>query len=414
VKVDIITVGNELTTGAVVDTNAAYLASALTERGFEVIFITTVGDNEWSIEDALLRAQEHAEVILISGGLGPSVDDITASSAAKALGRRLIMNKEVLQTLRESFAQRAMEMPLANEKQALFPHQAEIIPNPLGNASGFILRHKGKIYIFLPGVPRELKHLLKENVIPLLEKDRQEKTFHRSRTLKVFGFTESAIADRLKEIHCPDHSASLAYLPRFPENHVKIMVNGRFLEEVEKTLQELEKIIREKLEGRVFAADQETLEEIVGNLLRSNRATLAVAESCTGGLVTHRLTNIPGSSDYFDRGVVVYSNRAKVELLKIPEDLLATAGAVSAPVVEKMAESVRQISQSTLGLGITGIAGPGGGSEEKPVGLVFIALASPQGTVSKKYQFWGDREQIKIISAHTAIDWVRRFFLGNL
>jgi nicotinamide-nucleotide amidase len=414
VKVDIITVGNELTTGAVVDTNAAYLASALTDQGFEVIFITTVGDNDWSIEDALLRAQEHAEVILISGGLGPSVDDITAGSAAKALGRRLIMNKEVLQTLRESFAQRAMEMPLANEKQALFPHQAEIIPNPLGNASGFILRHKGKIYIFLPGVPRELKHFLKENVIPLLEKDRQEKTFHRSRTLKVFGFTESAIADRLKEIHCPDHSASLAYLPRFPENHVKIMVNGRFLEEVEKTLQELEKIIREKLEGRVFAADQETLEEIVGNLLRSNRATLAVAESCTGGLVTHRLTNIPGSSDYFDRGVVVYSNRAKVELLKIPEELLATAGAVSAPVAEKMAQSVRQISQSTLGLGITGIAGPGGGSEEKPVGLVFIALASPQGTVSKKYQFWGDREQIKIISAHTAIDWVRRFFLGNL
>jgi nicotinamide-nucleotide amidase len=414
VKVDIITVGNELTTGAVMDTNTAYLASELTERGFEVIFTTTVGDNEWSIEDALVRAQEHAEVILISGGLGPSTDDITASSAAKALGRRLIMNKEVLQTMRGSFAQRGMEMPLANEKQALFPHQAEIIPNPLGNASGFILRHKGKIYIFLPGVPRELKHLLKENVIPLLEKERQEKTFRRSRTLKVFGFTESAIADRLKEISCPDHSASLAYLPRFPENHVKIMVHGRFLEEVEKTLQELEKIIREKLEGRVFAADQETLEEIVGNLLRSNRATLAVAESCTGGLIAHRLTNIPGSSDYFDRGVVVYSNRAKVELLKIPEDLLATAGAVSAPVAEKMAESVRQISQSTFGLGITGIAGPGGGSEEKPVGLVFIALASPQGTVSKKYQFGGDREQIKIISAHTAIDWVRRFFLGNL
>ena len=413
-KVEIITVGNELTTGEVVDTNAAYLASALTERGFEVTFITTIGDNEWRVEDALLRAQEHAEVILISGGLGPSVDDITASSAAKALGRRLIMNKEVLQTMRESFAQRAMEMPLANEKQALFPHQAEIIPNPLGTASGFILRHKGKIYIFLPGVPRELKHLLKENVIALLEKERQEKTFHRSRTLKVFGFTESAIADRLKEINCPDHSASLAYLPRFPENHVKIRVNGRSLEEVEKTLQELEKIIREKLEGRVFAADQETLEEIVGNLLRSHRATLAVAESCTGGLITHRLTNIPGSSDYFDRGVVVYSNRAKVELLKIPEELLATAGAVSAPVAEKMAESVRQISQSTLGLGITGIAGPGGGSEEKPVGLVFIALASPQGTVSKKYQFWGDREQIKIISAHTAIDWVRRFFLGIL
>jgi nicotinamide-nucleotide amidase len=414
VKVEIITVGNELTTGEVVDTNAACLASALTEQGYEVTFITTVGDNEWSIEDALLRAQEHAEVILISGGLGPSVDDITASSAAKALGHRLIMNKEVLQDMRESFARRAMEMPLSNEKQALFPHEAEIIPNPLGTASGFILRHKGKIYIFLPGVPRELKHLLEENVIPLLEKERQEEPFHRSRTLRVFGFTESAIADRLKGINRPGHSASLAYLPRFPENHVKIMVNGKFLEEVEKTLQETEKIIREKLGGAVFAADQETLEETVGNLLRSNRATLAVAESCTGGLITYRLTNIPGSSDYFDRGVVVYSNRAKVELLKIPEDLLTSAGAVSAPVAEKMAEGVRQISQSTLGLGITGIAGPGGGSEEKPVGLVFIALASPRGTVSKKYQFGGDREQIKIIAAHTAIDWVRRFFLSTL
>jgi nicotinamide-nucleotide amidase len=412
VKVEIITVGNELTTGEMVDTNAAYLANALTERGFEVTFITTIGNNEWSIVDALLRAQEHAEAILTCGGLGPSVDDITASSAAKALGHHLIMNKEVLQAMRESFAKRAMEMPLSHEKQALFPHQAEIIPNSLGAASGFILRHKGKIYIFLPGVPRELKHLLKENVLPLLEKERPEKTCHRSRTLKVFGFTESAIADRLKEISPPDYSASLVCLPHFPENHVKIMVHGKFLEEVENTLQELEKIIREKLEGRVFAADQETLEEVVGNLLRSNRATLAVAESCTGGLITHRLTNIPGSSDYLDRGVVVYSNRAKVELLKIPGDLLATTGAVSAPVAEKMAASVRQISQSTLGLGITGIAGPGGGSEEKPVGLVFIALASAQGTVSEKYQFGGDREQIKMIAAHTAIDRVRRFFLG--
>jgi len=414
VKVEIITVGNELTTGEVLDINAAYVANALTDRGFVVTFITTIGNKEWSIEDALRRAQEHAEVILTSGGLGPSVDDITTSSAAKALGRRLIMNKEVLQTMRESFAKRTMEMPLSNEKLALFPHQAEIIPNPLGTASGFILRHKGKIYIFLPSVPRELKHLLEENVLPLLEKERQEKTFHRSRTLKVLGFTESAIADRLKEISPPDHSASLVCLPRFPENHVKIMVKGKFLEEVENTLQELEKIIREKLDGRVFAADQETLEEVVGKLLRSNRATLAVAESCTGGLITHHLTNIPGSSDYFDRGVVVYSNRAKVELLRIPEDLLATTGAVSAPVAERMAESVRQISQSTLGLGVTGIAGPGGGSEEKPVGLVFIALASAQGAVSEKYQFGGDREQIKMIAAHTAIDRVRRFFLGIL
>jgi len=414
VKVEIITVGNELTSGEVVDTNAAFMASAFTEKGFEVTYLTTVGDNEGRIRDALLRAQDHAEAIIVSGGLGPTADDITASSAAKALGRGLIMNTEVLHNLRERFSQRGMEMPLSNEKQALFPQQAEIIPNPMGTASGFILRDRGKIYAFLPGVPRELMVLLKENVIPLLEKEQQEKVFYRSRTLKVFGLTESAIADRLKDIYPPDHSASLAYLPRFPENHVKIRVSGKSLGEVEKNLQELEKIIREKLEGRVFAADQETLEEIVGHLLRSNRATLAVAESCTGGLIAHRLTNIAGSSDYFDRGVVVYSNRAKVEILHIPEELLASAGAVSAPVAEKMAEGVRQISQSTLGLGVTGIAGPGGGSEEKPVGMVFIALSSPKGTISKKYQFWGDRGQIKIITAHTAMDWVRRYFLNQL
>jgi len=414
VKIEIITVGNELTSGEVVDTNAAFMASALTEKGFEVTYLTTVGDNEGRIEDALLRAREHAEAIIVSGGLGPTADDITASSAAKALGRRLIMNQEVLHTLRQRFAQRETEMPLSNEKQALFPKQAEIIPNPLGTACGFILHHKGKIYVFLPGVPRELMFLLKENVIPLLEKERREKVFYGSRTLKVFGFTESAIADRLKEVNPEDHSASLAYLPRFPENHVKISARGKSLQDVEKILRELEKIIRRKLEGRVFAADQETLEEIVGHLLRSNRAALAVAESCTGGLIAHRLTNVAGSSDYFDRAVVAYSNRAKVEILQVPEELLASAGAVSAPVAEKMAEGVRQTSPSTLGLGVTGIAGPGGGSEEKPVGTVFIALASPKGTISKKYQFFGDREQIKIITAHTAIDWVRRYFLNQL
>jgi nicotinamide-nucleotide amidase len=414
VKVEIITVGNELTTGEIVDTNAAFMAGLLTERGFEVTHITTIGDNEGHIEEALHRAREHAEAIIVSGGLGPTTDDITASSAAKALDRRLIMDKKVLQGIRSRFAERGMEMPLANEKQALFPSEAEVVPNPLGTAPGFILRHKGKTYIFLPGVPRELKYLLKENVLPLLEKERRETTFFGSRTLKAFGFTESAIADRLRDLNLQGNSAALAFLPRFPENHVKITVRGKFPEEVGKNLREMENIIRERLQGRVFAVDQETLEEIVGNLLRSHQATLAVAESCTGGLIAHRLTNIAGSSDYFERGVVVYSNRAKIELLRVPEDLLAAVGAVSGPVAEKMAEGVRQISRSTLGLGVTGIAGPSGGSAEKPVGTVFIALASPRGTVSKKYQFWGDRAQIKLISAHTAIDWVRRFFLDIL
>jgi nicotinamide-nucleotide amidase len=413
-RVELITIGNELTSGEVVDTNAAFMAEALSEDGLEVPFITTIGDEALNIEDSLRRAGERAEVVIVTGGLGPTQDDITASSAAKALELQLVLNRQVLENLKKRFAERGMEMPVSNEKQAFFPQQAEIIPNPMGTACGFIVRQRGKIFIFLPGVPRELKALMRENVIPFLEKERKEKIAVRSCTLKVFGFTESAIADLLKDVNPGDFSASLAYLPRFPENHVKIIVRARVAEEAEEKLRRLASLIREKLQGRVIAVDRETLEEIVGQLLRAGGATLAVAESCTGGLVAHRLTRIPGSSDYFERSVVVYSNAAKVQMLGVPKELIDRNGAVSAEVAEKMAEGVRRVSNATLGLGITGIAGPTGGSVEKPVGTVFIALASPKGTVSRRYQFMGDRDQIKTISAYTAIDWVRRYFLNLL
>jgi nicotinamide-nucleotide amidase len=413
-RVELITIGNELTSGEVVDTNAAFMAEVLSEAGLEIVFITTTGDETRYIEDSLLRAQERADVVIVSGGLGPTQDDITAGSAAKALKLQLVLNRQVLDGLKKRFAERGMEMPASNEKQAFFPQQAEILPNPVGTACGFVIRRPGKVFIFLPGVPRELKYLMREQVIPFLEKERKEKIWVRSRTLKAFGFTESAIADLLKDINPREFSATLAYLPRYPENHVKIIVRGRAAEEAEENLRKLAGIIREKLRGRVIAVDRETLEEIVGQLLRNGGATLAVAESCTGGLVAHRLTQVPGSSDYFDRSVVVYSNAAKVQLLGVPEGLIESAGAVSAEVAEKMAEGVRRGSHATLGLAITGIAGPTGGSEEKPVGTVFIALASPKGTVSKRYQFMGDRNQIQTLSAYTAIDWVRRYFLNLL
>ena len=411
-RVELITIGNELTSGEIVDTNAAFMAGALSEAGLEVVFITTTGDESFRIEDSLHRARERAEAVIVSGGLGPTKDDITAGSAARALGLPLVLHKGILEDLKKRFAQRGVEMPVSNEKQAFFPQQAEIIPNPLGTACGFLVRQPGKIFIFLPGVPRELEYLMRENVIPLLQKERKEKVWVSSRTLKVFGFTESAIADLLKDVKPQDFLAALAYLPRYPENHVKITVRGKSSQEVEGNLRNLELLIREKLQGRVIAADRETQEAIVGRLLRDHQANLAVAESCTGGLVAYRLTRIPGSSDYFDRSAVVYSNTAKVQMLGVPESLIHSVGAVSAEVAEKMAEGVRGISQATLGLAITGIAGPAGGSGEKPVGTVFIALASPRGTVSKRYQFMGDRDQIQTISAYTAIDWVRRYFLN--
>ena len=413
-RIELITIGNELTSGEIVDTNAAFMAEALAEAGLEVVFITTTRDDSSGIEESLRRAQERAEGVIVSGGLGPTQDDITATVAARVMGQPLALNEEVLENLKKRFARRGMEMPASNEKQAFFPQEAEVIPNPWGTACGFRVRRPGTIFIFLPGVPRELKHLMRENVIPFLEKERKEKVWVRSRTLKVFGFTESAIADILKDVKPGEFSSTLAYLPRFPENHVKIIVRGGDAGEAEKNLEKFEALIRQKLQGRVIAADQETLEEIVGGLLRSNGGTLSVAESCTGGLIAHRLTQVPGSSDYFERSIVVYSNAAKVQMLGVPQTLIDGVGAVSAEVAEKMAEGVRRVSNTTLGLAVTGIAGPGGGSQEKPVGTVFIALASPKGTVSKQYQFMGDRSQIQIISAYTAIDWVRRYFLNLL
>ena len=392
-----------MVSGEIADANAFFMANALTERGFCVTRVSMVGDQEGQIQDALLQSRDRAEAVIVSGGLGPTSDDLTTPAAAKAFGESLVLHEESLEQIRERFARGGMEMPRSNEKQAVFPASAEIIPNPVGTAPGFCLKSRGKAIFFLPGVPRELQHLFRETVLPRLERERKGNIHYRARTLKIFGLTESAIADRLSGIRAEHFSATLAYLPRYPENHVKIIVQGSDLEEVKRNLAELERVIRGKLEGRVFAVDRETLEEIVGRLLKERQATLAVAESCTGGLVAHRMTNIPGSSEYFERGVVVYSNQAKTELLQVPKELLAELGAVSAPVAEKMAEGMRHLSRATIGLAITGIAGPAGGSADKPVGTVFIALSGPDGTASRRYQFWGDRDQVKMISAQTAL-----------
>ena len=402
-----------MVSGEIADANAFFMANALTERGFCVTRVSMVGDQEGQIQDALLQSRDRAEAVIVSGGLGPTSDDLTTPAAAKAFGESLVLHEESLGQIRERFARGGMEMPRSNEKQAVFPASAEIIPNPVGTAPGFCLKSRGKAIFFLPGVPRELQHLFRETVLPRLERARKGNIHYRARTLKIFGLTESAIADRLSGIRAEHFSATLAYLPRYPENHIKIIVQGSDLEEVKRNLAELERVIRGKLEGRVFAVDRETLEEIVGRLLKERQATLAVAESCTGGLVAHRMTNIPGSSEYFERGVVVYSNQAKTELLQVPKELLAELGAVSAPVAEKMAEGMRHLSRATIGLAITGIAGPAGGSADKPVGTVFIALSGPDGTASRRYQFWGDRDQVKMISAQTALEWVRRYFLFN-
>ncbi len=411
-KTEIISIGDELISGELENKNSCWLARELTARGFEVSAISSIGDDEVAIEDALIRSRTRADAVIVLGGLGSAVNDVTAQSAARAFQSPLIPNPELRPLLQERLAQKGQDLPLLVERLASLPMNAEFIDNPMGSVPGFLMDLKEKTFFFLPETHQELKFIFLDSVLPKLEKRRKKYLYYRSKDLNLFGLTESSVAERLREIKSETYDGSFFQWSCFPINHLRIWVHGKSKEEAENNLNCFEKHVSERFGDHLFSKDSTTMEEVVGHLLRSKRATLAVAESCTGGLLGHLLTSIPGSSNYFERGIVAYSNEAKMELLHVPKEFLCQCGAVSAPVAGKMAEGIRKISGTTIGLGLTGIAGPSGGTPEKPLGTVFIALASASGTSSKKYQFDGNREQIKLLSAYTAMDLVRRFFLA--
>ncbi len=409
---EIITIGDELISGSVLDTNASFLAGSLRAIGVEVTWMTSVGDDESDIKDSLLSALERSDVAIVTGGLGPTPDDITTEAAAKAFGRDLVLNKEALDRIKDLFSERGLEMTPNNEKQALIPARAKLIKNPVGTACGFAVREKGKLLFFLPGVPKELTRMTDDSVTPILQRENRELVKFKTATLKVFGLSESKIADLIRDIVERSDSVKVSFLPNYPENYIRITARGFNDQEALKIVSKAADGIAKRLGDYVFGRDNQTLEGVVGDLLRSNDHTIAVAESCTGGLISQRLTNIPGSSDYMKRGIVAYSNEAKVDLLHVPAHLIDRFGAVSTDVAERMAEGAREFGKTDLGLGITGIAGPGGGTPEKPVGLVFISLADGKETVVKKYNFRGDRTQVRLVTSETALDLVRRYYLN--
>ncbi|MEW6615622.1 MAG: competence/damage-inducible protein A [Thermodesulfobacteriota bacterium] len=408
---EIITIGNELISGSVIDTNSSFLAERLLSIGIEVTRITSVGDNDLDIADSLECALQRSDVIIVTGGLGPTPDDITTEVAAKILGRKLIFNKEALDWVKGFFRKLGLEMPLNNEKQALIPERAELIMNPTGTACGFLAREKDKLIFFLPGVPRELVRMTDESILPILQREKVEGFQFKTTTLKVFGLGESKIAELIKDLVKKYEAARIGFLPNYPENYIKITAKGLNYEETSTIASKIGEEITNRLGDYIFGRDDQTLEGVVGDLLRENGDTIAVAESCTGGLISHRLTNIPGSSDYMMRGIVAYSNQAKTDLLNVPASLIDESGAVSAKVAEKMAQGVRELGKTTLGLAVTGIAGPGGGTPDKPLGLVFISLADKKGTLVKSYNFTGDRSRIRLATSQTALDLVRRYYL---
>jgi len=407
-KIEIIAVGSELLTPYYQDTNSLYLTRQINDLGMSISLKTIAGDDLDDLIYCFKQAQQRSDLILTIGGLGPTLDDKTCEAVSASLNRKLFFKKEILHQIKNRFRKRNISMPSVNKKQAYIIEGAEILNNKNGTAPGLWVEFTTKVFILLPGPPEELKAMFEDQVLPRLLNLRQG--YQARLVLKIAGLTESKTESLISDLYPEENGlemTTLAY-PGQIEIHLTGFSISSFKQAENRTIK-LSMLIRDRLREHVFSVSGEKLEEVIGKLLSRDHSTLATAESCTGGLLGHRITNVPGSSDYFLQGVQVYSNTAKIKLLGISEALIETQGAVSQKVAEKMAEKIREKAQSSYGLAITGIAGPGGGTKEKPVGLVYTSLAWKNGVTTDKNLFPGNREIIKFRSSQKALDMLRRF-----
>lgn len=404
---EIIAIGSELLTPDRTDTNSLWLTEKLNGLGIEVKLKTIVGDDDARLEEAIRDALRRSGVIITTGGLGPTEDDITRKIAARSLSRRLMLDEKVLDDVRAKFLHWGRTMPEINSRQAMVIEGAEVLDNPNGTAPGMYLEHEGRAVILLPGPPREMRPMFESRVLEKLAAKAGDVRVAR-RVLRVSGMGESAVDERIAPVYREYKNPQTTILFNKSEIEIHLTAQAKTEREAELLLDGLAGQIEERLGDAIFAFRGETMEEVVGLRLAVTGFTLAVAESCTGGLIAQRLTEIPGSSTYFTEGVVTYSNESKVRLLGVPSDLIAEHGAVSAQVAEAMAEGVRERAGTDFGLAVTGIAGPGGGSHEKPVGLVYLALSDDAHTEHRKLMIPGDRQLVRWRSSQAALDLLRR------
>jgi nicotinamide-nucleotide amidase len=404
---EIITTGTELITGRVGDFNARYAARRLHEAGLRVQSITILGDNAPLFQDSLTQALARSQFIIITGGLGPTDDDLTVAAAAQALNLRLFEDETLLARIRRCLEERGLPWENRYARLAQIPEGAMVL-DPGASACGFSLKHQGAWLFFLPGVPKEMQHLFDSFVLPFLVGFAAGGDYMRQRTLRLFGMSETQLQEAVNKLGEWQEGVCVGFYPNFPENHLTLTLRGQDPQALEADLDRLTAALSREVGEVLLGPEAATLEELVGRRLRDQDLTLAVAESCTGGLICHRLTNVPGSSDYFMGGVVTYSNLAKMDLLRVAGETLEQNGAVSEATARAMALGVKEVFHTPLGLAVTGIAGPTGGSVDKPVGTVWIGLATAAGVAAKQYRFHGSREEIKALSAQTALDWLRR------
>ncbi|MDY6971942.1 MAG: CinA family nicotinamide mononucleotide deamidase-related protein [Thermodesulfobacteriota bacterium] len=409
---EIITIGNELIAGRTLDSNSCYAAGRLASSGLSVTRITSIGDDHRAVSEALTTAVKASRFVIVTGGLGSTSDDITNEIVAEALNRPLSPDRRLLEQIKRHAEARGIEMTPALEKMAWMPEGARKLSHE-GTAFGFSLIQKGARLYFLPGVPDQMRQLMDRVVLPELLSVYKALPVVRQHVLKVYGLDEPSIAGILEELEGKNKDIIFGFYPHFPENHITMRLRGEDEPAVAEELGRIEEEIRRLLGIHIFAAGDQGMEEVVGHMLLAKGMTVSVAESCTGGQIGQRLTNVPGSSRYFLGGVVAYSNESKVDLIHVLPGTLEKHGAVSDKTVREMASGVREQVKTDLGLAVTGIAGPDGGDKDKPVGTVHIGLATGNDIYSAKYRFWGNREQIRLNSSMMALDWIRRYLNGN-
>ena len=404
-SVAIVSIGTEITRGELVNTNAAWLADRLVELGFEPVEHCSVPDDRVAIVETLRRLSATCRIVLCTGGLGPTTDDFTASCAAQLIGRPLETHAPSLDAIRRRLERAGRTMSASNAKQAEIPQHAEVLTNPVGTAPGFLIPCGLARIVFMPGVPTEMQAIFDEHVVTMLRPLIEPKTAQRR--LRTYGWPESAVGDKLAGVEASMPGVTIGYRAHVPDVEVKVHAQGRDLAHAQALCERATLEVKARLLEVLYGEDDESYPAVVGRVLRTRGLQFAVAESCTGGLVGHLLTSEPGASEYLLADVVCYANAAKTTFCGVDEDIIRAHGAVSAEVATAMAEGMRRISGADVALAITGVAGPNGGTDQKPVGTVYYAVSTVHGTTVDRQLFAGERQRIQRVAAFHGLRLVR-------
>jgi nicotinamide-nucleotide amidase len=409
---EIITIGDEILYGQIIDTNSSWIGAALSDIGIKVLRRASVGDEKSEILDILKQASQRVQIVLVTGGLGPTKDDITKHTFCEFFGTTLIENQEALALVSSFFEIRGRQLTDINRQQAWLPSNCEYIPNQYGTAPAMWFNHNGTVFVSMPGVPNEMKGIMTDQIIPRLQKRFETPVIHH-KIVKTIGIGESFLAERISqwEDKLPKH-IKLAYLPSYGEVKLRLTCHGASLKALEQEANSQVALLQKLIPQYIYGYDNDELVSVIAQLLQKNNLTIATAESCTGGYLSHLITSQPGSSQYFIGGIIAYANNIKTEQLGVAEEIIKSSGAVSEATAAAMAAQVRIKYKASIGIATTGIAGPGGATTTKPVGLVYIALSSKDHNKTIKLSLGGSRSQNIQLSAIILLNLLRKYLLG--